>query len=465
MFSAYTTPPIFYENTELSATALRILQDNTLILDGVAERGMNGMRIKNPQTNVGGELHGIWYGAFQKRAGMTTATITLFTQPIFGELLIIRFNDVTVHSASMPSGSNTFTFDITGYALNEIVRVDVFASATGLTTGSTYILTDAYCTPITATTTWTAPATFGAITSANLNTLVTAQKHLADYLTYPSLPLTTQSRFIGGFWSTGAFTQLATWRVIPTPTHTRMRVNVNIISRHNRTTRLDIWINGVLNTSETFGSWEYRRISFDINISSYPTGSPLRVELAEYITLGPTQAKGAFNTKYDIRGISTYNPNYTSPTIGTLATMLESMTFSTLQSRLNTLGSALTAIYAKESSRVGVLNRVQMFGRRPVKDFEQEEYYHKGHVAVRARQGDVLVVSGKNLTIGYGKDVSDWTTIDDMEYKYEQEVSLIDNSSVQTKVYYLSEFPGLYHGEVYFIWGDRLDYAAEYYRY
>lgn len=465
MYSAYTTPSIFYDDTELSSTALKIIQDNILILDSIAERGFNGMRIKNLDTGVGGSNHAIWYGSFQKRSGMTTAYLRMYLTPVFGETLRILFNDVEVYNATMPSGDTTLSFDITGYANNVVVRVDIFAVKAGLQSGSFYGMVDAYCTPVGYSTAWSSPATFGSLTTVNLNTFVNAQRHIAERLVYPYVPLTVVSRWLGGYWSTGKITKLGTWRLIKTKNKTRLRVGMNVASRHNRSTQIDITINGVSVDSFTFGAWEYNSYTRDIDITAYADDTYMRIEVIETILLGPGEWRGAVNTKYDFRAVGTYNGNYTTPTIGNVFTMLEDLTFSQLQTRLNTVGSALTTIYNKFTSMSLLLDRVQMFGRRPVADFAQEEFFKLGYHATRVRQGEVLVVSGKNLSIYYGLDTTDWDKVDNMEFSYEYQTALIDNSTVQTKVYYLDEFPALFHGQQYYIVGDRLDFAAEYFKY
>lgn len=472
MYQAFTTPPYFYDDQPLSSTALKILRDNMLVLDAMAQRGFQAQRVRNIATGVGDDPHPIWRGSFQFRDGMQTAVIKLFVQAHVGETFVVKFNGVTVHSAAMANGVNTATEGIfaSGYTDGEIILVDVLADYSGVDnpTQNTYIMQEAYILEAVTdvvTRAWAAPSSFGAISATNLNKLVDAQLYLYDVLSSPQMPLQISNRWTGGWWlpsETPAV--LATYRFARHGNNDRLRVIVDYRSRSNISTTLHHYINGSSVDSFSFGANTGDAVTADLDISGLTIDTPARYELVEVINTPATSWRGAINTKYNIRLVETLrNAGYIAPTLPTETQMLESMTFSTLQSRLNTLGTAMTTLKSDFDSREYLLNRVYMFSRRPVTNDEQEEYLEWQYVARKKRQGNVLVVRGKDIRLGWGFEQK--VDYDKPEYEFSKEETLVSGDATETKMYYLDNFDGLEIGFPYFVLGKKIEFAAEYYKY
>ncbi len=466
MFKAYTTPPYFYDDTELSATLLKILRDNHIILDTIAQRGFQAQRVKKFGAGVGEDPFPIWRGSFQKRPGYNTAYFRLFRQNNLGENLRITMNGVQVYNAAMAQ-DNFVNVNVSGYTNNDVVLVEVQADHSGSTpVQNSYMLQEAYLGTTTAamTRSWSTPVTFGTISRANLNTLVDAQLYLTDYLTAPQLPLQMSSRWYGGRWETGDVHEIGTYRFGRVGNHNRLRVITDIRSRHNRNTTLTYSINNVQVATRTFGEWQWVIDEQLLDISGYAADTSLKLEVIEKINTGPVTWRGAINTKYNIRLVETMiATGYVAPTLPTESQMLESMTFSTLQSRLNSLGTAMNTLNTQIGTRAFTLDRAWMFSRRPVATDSSEDTLKMIYPARKKRQGDVLVVRGKNIRIGWGFDQGG--DFDKPDYKFSNETTLVGSDTTETKVYYLDQFDGLEYGFPYFLMGDLIEYAGEYYRY
>lgn len=469
MFSAYTSPPYFYDDQEISATSLKILRDNHIILDTMAQRGFQAQRVRNINAGVGVNPFYIWRGSFQYKVGLTSAVIKVFCGSPVGENLVVRLNGTIQYNAAMTTGVNTVTIFMPaalGYTDNQIVLVDVQAQYPSGPVQNTYVMQEAYVTPVSGqfSASWVAPVTFGSITATNLNKLVDAQQYLYYLLSSPALPLQMSTRWAGGFWGTGDVTTLATYRFARHGNNDRLRVIMDYRSRHNQSTTINFNVNGSSLGSFTFGQWLTNVAQFDLNITGLTLDTPARLEVVETINTGPVEWRGAVNTKYNIRLVETLRSGgYIAPTLPTESQMLESMTFSTLQSRLNTLGTAISQLKTDTDNRAIVLNRSYMFSRRPVDNDDQEDYLKWTLVARKKRQGNVLVVKGKDLRIGWGYEAK--LDVDKPEYEFSNEESLISGDNNETKVYYLDKFDGLEVGFPYFIMGSLIEYAAEYYRY
>ena len=103
-----------------------------------------------------------------------------------------------------------------------------------------------------------------------------------------------------------------------------------------------------------------------------------------------------------------------------------------------------------------------MFRSKFVVDDFQDDYWEEEIQHRQVRAGDVLLVKGRNIKLGYGA-----TTYAPIEGDQEEldisntyEHSLIGND-LETKAFYLNQFEGLFPGTEYFLRGSVL-YAAEF---
>lgn len=471
MYAAYTQPPYFFDDQEISATSLRILRDNHIILDSMAQRGFQAQRIRNINAGVGVNPFYIWRGSFQYKTGLTSAVIKMNCPVPVGETFIVKFNGVTAYSAAMTNNNNpTITIPGSfGFQDGDIVLVDILAQYPTDPIQNQYIMQEAYVQPITGmvTTTWAAPTTFGTLTHTRLNELVIAQNYLYERLSAPAMPLQMSLKYQGGYWLPEETPWvMATYRFARHGNNDRLKVIIDYRSRMNRSSRIRFLVNNTSLDNFVFGQWQSGFYEASLDISGLTLDTPARLEIVEDIFIPAEQWKGAVNTKYAVRLVETYrNAGYIAPTLPTESQMLESMTFSTLQSRLNTLGTAMATLKSDIDSRGYLLDRSYMFSRRPVDGDEQET--EKGiqniNIARKKRQGDVIVVRGKDIRIGWGYEKK--SDPDKPEYEFSREETLISGDAVETKVFYLDRFDGLEYGFPYFIMGGQIEYAGEYYTY
>lgn len=468
MYQTIVSPPVFYDDTELSASALKVIRNNIAALDAMARRG-NLALFTTRDFNVTPALnpHRIWWGSFQFRTTMSNATIVVFCTPTGGgENLRVTFNGVQVYNAAMTSGFNTVSINISNmYFDKTIVLVDVMASFSGSPSGNAvYMVTEAYVSPANnlLSTAWVAPATFGSITRSNLNTLVDAQRYLIDRMKMIPIPLQMSLRYVGGRNDPGTW-PIGTYRFARTGDKTKLRVILDYWSRQNQSTTMLVQINGTTVDSFTFGQWQKNTYSADLDISGYAADTSHRLQFVEQVNTGPVTWRGAINTKYATRLIETVNTAYTGISLPTETQMLESMTFSTLQSRLNALGTAMTNIKSTIDANTWIYNRIPMFARRLAVVDDHDAYNQKIYLARKKREGNVIVVRGRNLSIGWGYAVEE--NIDEQKYTFSKTESLTGSEQTETKVYYLDQFDGIYPGFPYFIMGEYVEYAAEHYSY
>lgn len=469
MYQTLTYPGIFYNDTELSASALKILRNNAAALHGMVRRN-HVAQFSNRTIDFATALNPsrIWWGTFEYRIGLTTATLKIFCTPSGqNENLRVTINGATVYNALMTSGINTVTVTIgAGLTHGQVCYVVVDAVFSGPPNGAwaTYMMTEAYTSPASAmiSTIYTAPTTFTTLSQTNVNNLVSAQRYVIDRLRTVPMPLQMSLRHVGLWWEPHV-TPLAIYRFARTGDKTQLRVTIDWASRGNQNTTFQILINGGLVDSFSFGDFETGTHRTDIDITGCTLDVSNRLTFQENIITGPPTWRGAVNTKYSTRLIETINTAYTGVTLPTETAMLESMTFTTLQGRLNSLGTITAGIKTSLDANPVMFDRIPMFSRRGVIVDDHDSYFQKWHVARKKREGDVLVVRGKNLKIMWG-----YVTVQDVdkpEYSFSNEENLTSGDAIETKVFYLDQFDGLYYGFPYFVGGTELHYACEYYFY
>lgn len=470
MYYAYQTPPDFRDDLELSATALQILWDNTYVLDSIANRNMYlpytaRERYWTPSINP----HRIWWGGLEFRTGLTTLNITIVANPSSaGEYVRVYVNGTQVIYTPLLTGTNTYTGAINGIGLTDkqVVDVDVQAYFPSGYNGSTaeYLLLEAYCTPVSALNplTWSNPTSLGSLNAANLNTYVTAQKYLANRLRIIPIPLQISPVLIGGAHTTGEVTRLGHYIMHRSGSNDRLYGKIAWVSRQNQATQLFAVTSADTLVNQSFGPSAVGENYIDFNISAYTLDTPYWIRIQENIGIGPPEWRGAVNTKYSAVQFKTYASSYTGPTMPTQTSMLESMTFSTLQSRINTLRTAIISVNTKASANPILFDRWPLFNRRPVLFDEHDNYYQNHYLIGKEREGDLLVVRGKNLRLCHG--VIKVGNLDEAEYEYAQEENIIPDEKLDTVLINLDKYK-IPRGFQYYIRGDYIVYAAEYFIY
>jgi small nuclear ribonucleoprotein (snRNP)-like protein len=469
MYYAYVTPPDFRDDLELSATALQILWDNTYVLDSIANRNIFlQMTAREKYWTPSINPHRIWWGGLEFRTGLTTIHITVeAVTTTANETIRVYVNGSLVINTALLDGTNTYTGTISGLGLldRQVVEVDVQAYfPTGVNgTSAEYLLLEAYCTPVSAlnTLSWSDPTSLGTLTAANLNTYVNSQKYLANGLRMIPVPLGI-SPIVGGAHTTGEVTRLAHYVFYRTGGNDRIHGVINGASRQNVATEVFAVTSLATLANPSFGANSGFQTVIDASIAAHTLDTPYWLRIQENIGVGPPDWRGAVNTKYSATEFKTYSASYTGPTLPTQTSMMESMTFSTLQTRINTIRTALISVKAKMDANPVLFNRWPLMSRRPVLYDEHDSYYQNNYLFGKQREGDTLIIRGRNVRLCWGPIKV--TNIDEFEYEYANEENLISNDKTETVRVNLEKYD-IPRGTQYYVRGDYVIYAAEYFIY
>jgi hypothetical protein len=499
---AYTDSPTFYANTPLSATNLNTLVNNATVVESMSRRYPGVVpfaRISGPWVTE----TWIFRGAFQYRTGMTTArfVINILTPGNMGSgnQLQILLNDTVRHSQRAdivgvpPNTSVPYPFSIDlpintyGFTDREIVTVLVKVSYDPANTADPNDLTglitvfDAYVFPLNTVSlpivnpTLTAFATPGPTTPVTLNTsklndLSNKLDWLVDRMSIvpmnpqPCYKMVMCARYEN---NGGPATSELYYTKINTGNATHLRIYITYFCYHT-STRLRINVNGYI---------QPYTISQD---TSYPTNGVIELPLSTFVnpsTGNPPAANSDLFVRIDqdfdngtstradrviLSGVEVYKATETAITSVTTFTPLANSGYDTIIPSLNTYISIANAAEALINANTNVWNKAEIFRASfAVDDFQldffEEEYQHR-----KVRVGDVLWVRGRNIKLGYGttayKPISGDEVDIDITYDYEHTLT---SNDLETKIFSLNQFEGLFPGVEYFLRGDVV-YAAEF---
>jgi hypothetical protein len=256
---------------------------------------------------------------------------------------------------------------------------------------------------------------------------------------------------------------------INTGNATHIRIPITYFCYHT-STRLRIQLNGYT-------------LSYTIaQDTSYPTSGVLELPLSTFVnpsTSTPPAANtdlllridqdfdAGTSTRADrviISGAEVYKatesaitPVVTFTPISTPATL-----YSALISALNTYITIANSAETTITTNSNVWNRAYIFRSSFAVDDFQVDFFEEEYQQRKVRVGDVLWVRGRNIKLGYGpttyKSIHGDETDIDVSNEYEH--TLISNN-LETKVFFLNQFEGLFPGVEYFLRGDVI-YAAEF---
>jgi hypothetical protein len=494
---AYEPTETFISGTEVSATTLTTIANNTMVLDAASRRMYPTHYVHQKTGNTaqgvyGGIVEGnlLWRGGFQYRTGMTTATFKIYCDPELNNLtssnkLVIQFNNaannvstsfVTVVNTDATALSGIETFNITinnkGYSDYDIVTVKIYISVVNVypdeeIIGSFYVQ-DAYVTPMNTISIGTNPTldSFGQLTETRLNNLVNKGNWLMNRMAIVPMPLHHSLVY----HQVVAFGPWEQWFYYA-------KVNFGSNGTH---VRIYCW----------WWNWvpDYITITMNSQTLQYGpfSGGEVWPGSPGYIDIPRASFSASLNTDYVIRFAQkvtgTYGPalyrndrvvipsieiiNSSEPTVTDLehSTILESIQFDDLQDRLNTFVTQLNTTESLISSRSTIWNRAQMFRARMVFEEGQIEYWDEEMPHHHRRQGDILWVKGRNVSINYGpvsmKPLK-WDEEDiERDFLYSEKITGADYEVVKVE---LDKFPALTPGTGYFLFGDVI-YAAEHLR-
>lgn len=490
----YEPTETFISGTEVSASTLTAIANNIMVIEGASRRMYPShyvhQRTGNSASGSGGIVEGwwIWYGGFQYRTGMTTATFVINCDPDLDNMvstnkLTIGFNktgvatsEVLVYETDFTTLSGDETINITindkGYSDYDIITVRIYVSVVNpypneKEIGSCYVK-DAYVSPMNTISIGTNPTltSFGQLTETRLNDLINKGNWLMNRMAVVPMPL--HHALI--YHQVIAFGPWEEWFYYA-------KVNFGSNGTHVRIycwwwnwipDYIVITMNGV--------SLQYGQFS---NGEVWP-GSP------GYIDIPRSSFSASLNTDYIIRFAQkvtgTYPPalyrndrvvipkveviNDSEPALDVMesSVILESIEFSLLQDRLNDFIDQMNETESLISTRSTIWNRGQMFRAKMVFEEAHIDYWDEEMAHHTIRQGDVLWVKGKNVRIGYGPATMKplkWDEEDiEREFLYEEKIT---GQEIETVLVELDKFPALTPGTGYFLFGDVI-YAAEFLR-
>lgn len=500
---SYRDSPTFYADTFLASTDLNIISSNLTLAESESRRYPEILPFNTTNGQyVSGDGRSwktgnwIFRGGFQYRVGMTTATfklrvLTAGNMTNNNELEIwFTINNTTnirvFHQGiltAVAAGTQIINIDlathIPGYTDGWIVDVYMVVSYDAGNTNDPNDLTgnieiyEAYVGPLNGITTsvlnpttplplFSTPGTVQ-LSVSKLNDLSNKTDWLIQRMNLvPRLPqVCYKNRLFYGGRADETWTQSIYLANINTGNATHIRIYMTYTA-FNSNTQFRITINGVSQTYNAVNSVPTPTTGLiELPLSTFSTSANtqylVNIEQVLGFVTGSTQGHRVI-----INGVELYKAS--EPALTVLPTFTENtnISYTTLISNLNTLITTANAIETTITNNSIVWDRAQMFRSKFVVDDFQDDYWEEEIQHRQVRAGDVLLVRGRNIKLGYGA-----TTYAPIEGDQEEldisntyEHSLIGND-LETKAFYLNQFEGLFPGTEYFLRGSVL-YAAEF---
>jgi hypothetical protein len=485
---SYIDAPLFFDDTELSASLLNIIRNNS-------EAIKNSVLIPQPIFDINRVLqtqnnHLIWRGGFQYRTGLTTATFVIYSKQVSGQGehdIVITFDGVEVDRYDARIGGTgvggfsgrNLAINSRGYTDFQIitVQVHVIPVAGGgdddATKGVQYVH-DAYVHPLSNISigSWPGLPTFGTIDATKLNQVANASDYLANRLSVVPMPLSM------------GYVQ---WMGTNNPKYPNFRYFMARATNGNSRIKTNVWyqcrqtqayirmnVGGVVFTKGPYTLGQNVLIQFDEDLIA--AGLSWNVDYFSYLQeLTTIEAPsdldnngGRTASRIDNGPIYMGANSYSVTTVRPENLMRESLTYGTVQTRLNNIKDDLATSYATINANPRVFDRATMARSRYGINAEQNEYWATTFVPSIYRQGDLLWVKGQGLKIAYGsvtiKHKTDEKPNGIREYEFQFEEELLDGDKITQSYFYLDQFEGLYPGMRYYIIGKDIIYAAEHLR-
>lgn len=491
MIAGYVDSPTFYTGIELSAAQANILRRNGAVIDALSYRGniptasnyirtgwpTGGTATNNPMT--------IWQGSFQYRNGLSNFVLSIDLALSGTETLRVNFNGVQVYNnTSLINGVLTTSIAVTGrgYAEWDVVSIDIEIYQTGsiLKTGIYHVI-DTYIDGLDTVATnnfgaYPTVQTFGPISSNNLNTLSNAEDWVIERLSVVPYTLYQAQRF----WNGTHKPRLHVGETIPSTYPlwygSAQQVNGASVLKvdidyfiYNNAEIVRLYVNGVgvaASSTLTYGSAGTITLSYDLALIGTAV---YEVWIDTYVTNGnPSTLQQIVNSRYNIRNMRIVRNAYPYATTLPENLSLESLRFSTVQQRLNNIGTVVTNAKARIDAAPITFNRAKVFRRRFNNDGgHQDTKFANLLIAEGVRIGSILWVRGKGIKISWGgvimdQDLAASASQDQNLYHFINEETLVDGDVYQTRKFYLDQFKGLYPGVTYYITGRDLIGAWEY---
>lgn len=482
MIQAFETPPTFFNNTEVSAIDLNVLRDNALALEGMTKRARNihPIHYENddfPKSDLAeGSL--LFNGGFRYITGLTQAVLRLHSYGVTSNAKYkILFNNAIVASGAMTNNSEydiTIALPTLGYANNTLVYVEAYfyssPSDYANKRPNNVSIVDAYVTPLASGMTHIWPGlpsvtSDTAISAADLNQISDAETWLAERVS-----LVPYTPFIAELYQHGThkIQTLALYhmQVMRKNSNNTLYGTIYFVSR-NKQTYIHISLEGGTYGTTVYGPYSYLQevtipVAINLATAGVPDGTRIEVTIAEVVTDGDPELP-IIDSRATIRDFYISGASYVPGTAIAESGILESLTFTNLKARINNIITSLQASYDRIANNTDIFNKQSMSRSQMLLLNAHREKVGSLHLAGFIRRGDVLYVRGKGISIGYGgiatkrpDDSEDWT------FEFNKSSTLIDGDANASKIFYLDQFEDLFPGEKYYIYGDELNYVAEY---
>lgn len=411
----------------------------------------------------------IWRGAVTWRSSATTLTAVVeWTGSVLSGDRVRFVINGTNHDMTPVTGVNTFTFSLSFPDLT-VVRIDVILRSTSRGPGGfpnpspewpDVFVREISISPIAPSTTYPTSTAFGALTEARLTDITRQIAWLQTAYGMHIRPINPMiHRVIGNLtgWI-GRIRWLGSF--IRPSTHTSLRVTgVVVVRQTGQTESIDVLVNGTL-----LASWSIpttvgvHPFTITASIASIPANTRATIDIRQTKTAPAGTVSPNYVTLHDV----VMTAASASPPTLTEWTARESVSFSTLQTRLNQLRNAVAAIHTTYTATTAYWQRQYAAPTRFAKDEDIFEYYEPAQPLTTYRLGEVLIVRGESATIARGaisyeqppeNKVVDW--------KAAHETSLIGGEGEQTVMKYLDQLPFVPVGSLYYLKGKRIYYAAE----
>jgi hypothetical protein len=151
-------------------------------------------------------------------------------------------------------------------------------------------------------------------------------------------------------------------------------------------------------------------------------------------------------------------------------------TYADVKSAITTINSSLNESYSKLFVNNVHFKNYNMFWGAPKSPLNMrnvyKDYTDKFFFFTRQRTGNILIVRGQNVTLYYGEikelkrngnPYGSLHKVDDVDVQFEYSQNIISGDNEQTRILHLSSIASLAYGQRYYIQGEKLTYAAEFF--
>lgn len=483
MLHAYETPPVFVSDVDmpLGEGDLDILTHNAILLDALSFRAPEtmassaGKDTSTPHAYTGLATEIIWRGSFYRQTGQTTLTIEGWGEKGATENFQVFLNSAGLLTQAVPTaGAFTLTVSISSVAVGsfgEVVLQISGARTPAQALAAKYVVYDAYLTPApTLVNTWpgTLPTFAGTYSASLLNTLGAAQAYLAERLNSIPFPPFMSANYTHGSSVTSDVYPLW-WGGVERANGANI-LNIRIVPMviANVAEYYRVLVNGsIVHTGATMGPGTQRDDYLSIDLSAQAASTRLETTIETVITTGAAAGpSGDRNSRYHLWAVRMSNSAPATASAPTEFTAGESISATTVNTRLNALCSMCSGAKARMDANPRIFDRVRLMRRTFGRDSGQWTVFDPDRIYVErfVRKGSRLVVRGQGVRVGWGgiSTKSDKSTTNTYSVDFAHSEPLTDGDAYQTKTIYLDSLPYLRRGQSYHVYASDLVFATEF---